>query len=82
MRAAESAPEIGCVGPKAYYYSDRGRIWSAGGIIRFKESVTRERGEGQIDRGQFDREQQVDYALSNSFGFGGTNATLLFKHFA
>ena len=61
VRAAESAPEIGCVGPKAYYYWDRGRIWSAGGIIRFKESVTRERGEGQIDRGQFDREQQVDY---------------------
>ncbi|MEE9562744.1 MAG: glycosyltransferase family 2 protein [Thermoanaerobaculia bacterium] len=61
VRAAESAPEIGCVGPKAYYFWDRGRIWSAGGIIRFKESVTRERGEGQIDHGQFDREQQVDY---------------------
>lgn len=61
VRAAESAPEIGCVGPKAYYYWDRNRIWSAGGIIRFKESVTRERGEGQIDRGQFDREQEVDY---------------------
>jgi GT2 family glycosyltransferase len=61
VRAAESAPEIGCVGPKAYYFWDRGRIWSAGGVIRFKESVTRERGEGQIDRGQFDREQQVDY---------------------
>ena len=25
------------------------------------------------------REQQVDYALSNSFGFGGHNATLVFK---
>ena len=28
------------------------------------------------------REQQVGYALSNSFGFGGTNGTLLFKRFA
>ncbi|HWT03411.1 MAG TPA: beta-ketoacyl-ACP synthase II [Pyrinomonadaceae bacterium] len=27
------------------------------------------------------REQEVDYALSNSFGFGGTNAALLFKKF-
>jgi 3-oxoacyl-[acyl-carrier-protein] synthase II len=25
------------------------------------------------------RKQTVDYALSNSFGFGGTNAALIFK---
>jgi 3-oxoacyl-[acyl-carrier-protein] synthase II len=28
------------------------------------------------------REARVDYALSNSFGFGGTNAALLFKRYA
>ena len=27
------------------------------------------------------REAHVKYALSNSFGFGGTNAALLFKRF-
>jgi len=27
------------------------------------------------------REQRVDAAMSNSFGFGGTNAVLLFKRF-
>ncbi|HKZ03598.1 MAG TPA: beta-ACP synthase, partial [Pyrinomonadaceae bacterium] len=27
------------------------------------------------------RPMKVDYALSNSFGFGGTNAALLFKRF-
>ena len=61
MRVAENTPDIACVGPKAYYYWARDRIWSAGGIIRFKESVTRERGMGEVDSGQFDRDQEVDY---------------------
>ncbi len=61
VRVAESDPMIGVVGPKAYYYWDRERIWSAGGILRFKESVTKERGDGEIDRGQWDRDEEVDY---------------------
>ena len=28
------------------------------------------------------RTASIDYALSNSFGFGGTNASLLFKRYA
>ncbi|MDQ0510154.1 beta-ketoacyl-ACP synthase II [Ancylobacter amanitiformis] len=28
------------------------------------------------------RERSIDYALSNSFGFGGTNASLVFKRYA
>jgi len=28
------------------------------------------------------RKAPVDYALSNSFGFGGTNAALIFKRWA
>ena len=27
------------------------------------------------------REMPIDYALSNSFGFGGTNGALVFKKF-
>ncbi len=61
VAVAERDPRIGVVGPKAYYYWDRERIWSAGGILRFKESVTKERGDGELDRGQWDRDEEVDY---------------------
>jgi GT2 family glycosyltransferase len=58
---AEGDPEAGCVGPKTYYYWERDRLWSAGGILRFREAVTRERGMGEIDHGQYDRVEEVDY---------------------
>ena len=61
VKVAESDRRIGAVGPKAYYYYDRERLWSTGGIIRFKHSVTRERGDGEIDRGQYDEDGEVDY---------------------
>lgn len=61
VAAAEADPAVGCVGPKAYYHSDRQRIWSAGGEIRFREAVTSEAGEGEIDRGQWDRDREVPY---------------------
>ncbi len=61
VTVAESDPSIGCVGPKAYYFSDRNRLWSAGGRLRFREAITAERGMGKIDQGQFDRTEEVDY---------------------
>ena len=62
VRVAASDDRIGIVAPKAYYYEDRNRIWSAGGMLRFKESVTRERGHREHDRGQFDRDEEIPYA--------------------
>lgn len=61
VEVAESEESIGIVGPKAYYFWERERIWSAGGRIRFREAITRERGDGEIDRGQYDRDEEVDY---------------------
>jgi GT2 family glycosyltransferase len=61
VAAIKADPEVGCVGPKTYYFWDRQRLWSAGGVLRFKESVTRERGDGELDRGQYDCDQEVDY---------------------
>lgn len=61
LAVAQSNAAIGCVGPKTYYYADRQRLWSAGGIIQFRESVTRERGMRELDRGQYDRDEEMDY---------------------
>ena len=61
VAVAERDPKIGAVGPKAFYYYEREYLWSTGGIIRFKHSVTRERGDGETDRGQYDQDGPVDY---------------------
>jgi len=61
VAAAEADPTLGCVGPKCYYFGQRDLIWSAGGVLRFKESVTRERGMKKRDRGQYDHSEEVDY---------------------
>jgi len=61
VEVAESNRSVGCVGPKAYYFWDRERLWSTGGILRFRESVTVERGMGEEDLGQYDKVEEVDY---------------------
>jgi GT2 family glycosyltransferase len=61
VKVAESAPAIGCVGPKCYFHGDRRRLWSAGGVLRFRESITTERGYGEIDHGQYEEDAEVDY---------------------
>ena len=61
VAVAESDPQIGAVGPKAFYYSDRGRLWSAGGQLHFRQSITDERGNRELDAGQYDHTEEVDY---------------------
>lgn len=61
VTVGESERSVGCVGPKTYYYEDRERLWSAGGLLHFRESVTSERGMGEEDLGQYDKVQEVDY---------------------
>ena len=61
VAAAERDPRAGAVGPKCYFHGEGKRLWSAGGVLRFREAVTRERGYGELDRGQFDVETAIDY---------------------
>lgn len=61
VEVAESDPNIGCAGPKCYYHGQRRHLWSAGGILQYRESITRERGYRQLDRGQYETDADVDY---------------------
>ncbi len=61
VAVAESDSQIGAVGPKAYYYADRNRLWSAGGRLHFRQSITDERGNLELDHGQYDRTEEMDY---------------------
>ena len=61
LEMLDAHPDAACVGPKTYYHADPGRLWSAGGRLRFREAVTAERGMGEIDRGQYDVSGPVDY---------------------
>lgn len=61
MAVVTSDDAVGCVGPKSFYYWNRDRLWAAGGDICFRESVTKERGMGEVDRGQYDTTEDVDY---------------------
>jgi GT2 family glycosyltransferase len=58
---AENHPVAGALGPKIYQYDESDRIWSAGGIVDFRENIGQMRGYGRIDRGQFAQLAEVDF---------------------
>ncbi len=60
VKVIESDSRIGATGAKILYQASPGRLWSAGGVINFTEGVARLRGYRQLDRGQFDRVEEVD----------------------
>jgi len=50
------------VTPKIYFMHDSDRLWAAGGRVYRWLGLARGRGRNQLDRGQYDRREQVDYA--------------------
>ncbi|HEX4954476.1 MAG TPA: glycosyltransferase family 2 protein [Thermoanaerobaculia bacterium] len=61
VKVAESDPSIGIVGPKCYYFGERDKLWSVGGWMGFREAVTKDRARSERDRGQWDRDEEVDF---------------------
>ncbi len=67
IAAVESDRSIGVVGPKTYMDDGSGRLQCAGGEITYTQNVCCERGREEMDRGQYDRSEDVDYFPG--FGF-------------
>ncbi len=61
LETAESNESAGMVGAKMYDHSKPNVLLSAGGIIDFTQNVGRGRGDREIDNGQYDRVEEVDY---------------------
>lgn len=60
LRALDT-PNVGAAGPKMMAGGTQNVIWCAGGHLRHRANVSCLRGFGQVDRGQWDREEDVDY---------------------
>jgi GT2 family glycosyltransferase len=62
MLAPMSDDAVGITAPKIYYAEPRNQIWFAGGEIFLWRGTARHIGIREIDRGQYDRERDIDYA--------------------
>lgn len=64
VRVAQSDQRVGIAGGKIYCYEFPQLIWFAGGTIDYRTGNTLIRGSGEVDRGQFDEEVEVDWICS------------------
>jgi GT2 family glycosyltransferase len=62
IAASEKDPTIGISGGKIYFYSDKNRIWSAGGFYK-GFGVFGLYGYNLLDNGQFDKIREVDFCV-------------------
>jgi len=64
VRVAQSDQRVGIAGGKIYCYEFPQLIWFAGGMIDYRTGSTPIKGSGEVDRGQFDEEVEVDWICS------------------
>ena len=61
VKVLQTDPEVGCVGPKIHHFFDREYLWGAGGEVVEGVEPLRFRGAGELDRGQYDEDVEVDF---------------------
>lgn len=63
MMAHASPPDVGMLSPKIYYAADKTRIWTVGGMKHPWTLEMTDKGDGELDRGQWDQVIERDYLI-------------------
>mgnify|MGYP003331941202 CR=1 FL=1 len=58
---SEKNKNVGIVGAKIFYYTNKKRLWYAGGTINFKTGMSKHRGIREVDTKKYDNVEEVDY---------------------
>jgi GT2 family glycosyltransferase len=61
VHCAENDERVGIAGAKIYYYTERNKIWYAGGKIEWNIGWISHRGIRETDFNQYDQEEETDY---------------------
>jgi GT2 family glycosyltransferase len=59
---ADEHPEAAVISPKIYFWDMPNRLWWAGGIFSLWTGIAKHIGRKEVDRGQFERNADVDWA--------------------
>lgn len=62
VKIAEANQSVGIVCPKIYYYDRKSVIWYAGSFVNLFTSQTKNIGANQVDKGQFDKVRETQFA--------------------
>ena len=73
LQELEKNESVAAVNPKIYFLHDKNRLWAAGGNVRFWTAFSGNRGRGEVDKGQYDEIEPVDF---------GTGCCLLIRRTA
>jgi len=65
--AGENKAYIGILGPKIYHYDRPNIIWSAGCKISWKFARGIQIGTGELDKGQYNDQKEVEYVSGSAF---------------
>lgn len=66
MMQEVNEPGVGVVAPKIYFYDSPNKVWFVGGNLNMRTGQVGHKHEGEVDDGQFDKEDKLEWATGAS----------------